>query len=103
MCWWRHRRLMDLYNQGHVSLTGLEIFVLDEADRMLTWVSSGMCENHRLAAEKAADPAVFCHHAPGNCRAFPDPSPGAGAGGGDASVIHGGCHPAEAVPGGAGG
>lgn len=28
-------RLMDLYNQGHVSLTGLEIFVLDEADRML--------------------------------------------------------------------
>ena len=26
---------MDLYNQGHVSLTGLEIFVLDEADRML--------------------------------------------------------------------
>ena len=28
-------RLMDLYNQGHVSLTGLEIFGLDEADRML--------------------------------------------------------------------
>ncbi|MGO5024298.1 DEAD/DEAH box helicase [Lawsonibacter sp. LCP25S3_G6] len=28
-------RLMDLYQQGHVALDGLEIFVLDEADRML--------------------------------------------------------------------
>jgi ATP-dependent RNA helicase RhlE len=28
-------RLMDLYNQGFISLMNLEIFVLDEADRML--------------------------------------------------------------------
>ncbi len=28
-------RLLDLINQRHVELTGLEIFVLDEADRML--------------------------------------------------------------------
>jgi ATP-dependent RNA helicase RhlE len=28
-------RLLDLMNQGHVSLSGLEVFVLDEADRML--------------------------------------------------------------------
>ena len=28
-------RLMDLHNQGFVNLDGLEIFVLDEADRML--------------------------------------------------------------------
>ena len=28
-------RLMDLYQQGFVSLEHLEIFVLDEADRML--------------------------------------------------------------------
>ena len=28
-------RLMDLHNQGHISLEHLEIFVLDEADRML--------------------------------------------------------------------
>jgi ATP-dependent RNA helicase RhlE len=28
-------RLLDLMNQGHVQLDGLEIFVLDEADRML--------------------------------------------------------------------
>jgi ATP-dependent RNA helicase RhlE len=28
-------RLLDLMNQGHVRLDGLEIFVLDEADRML--------------------------------------------------------------------
>lgn len=28
-------RLADLYNQGFISLDGLEIFVLDEADRML--------------------------------------------------------------------
>ncbi len=28
-------RLLDLYNQGYVKLSSLEIFVLDEADRML--------------------------------------------------------------------
>ena len=28
-------RLMDLMNQGHIDLSGIEIFVLDEADRML--------------------------------------------------------------------
>ena len=28
-------RLIDLHNQGYVDLSGLEIFVLDEADRML--------------------------------------------------------------------
>lgn len=28
-------RLLDLLNQGHVTLTGVEAFVLDEADRML--------------------------------------------------------------------
>src|SRR5688572_25893793 len=28
-------RLLDLMNQGHISLTSVEIFVLDEADRML--------------------------------------------------------------------
>lgn len=28
-------RLLDLMNQGHISLAGIEIFVLDEADRML--------------------------------------------------------------------
>ncbi len=28
-------RLLDLMNQGHVDLAGIEIFVLDEADRML--------------------------------------------------------------------
>ncbi len=28
-------RLIDLMNQGHVNLSGVEIFVLDEADRML--------------------------------------------------------------------
>ena len=28
-------RLMDLMNQGHIDLSGVEIFILDEADRML--------------------------------------------------------------------
>ncbi|MHC4525811.1 MAG: DEAD/DEAH box helicase, partial [Planctomycetota bacterium] len=28
-------RLIDLVNQGHIDLSGIEIFVLDEADRML--------------------------------------------------------------------
>lgn len=28
-------RLLDLISQGHVRLTDIEIFVLDEADRML--------------------------------------------------------------------
>lgn len=28
-------RLLDLMNQGHVDLSGIEVFVLDEADRML--------------------------------------------------------------------
>lgn len=28
-------RLIDLVNQGHINLSGVEIFVLDEADRML--------------------------------------------------------------------
>src|SRR5690606_7599642 len=28
-------RLLDLMGQGHLSLDGLEVFVLDEADRML--------------------------------------------------------------------
>jgi len=28
-------RLMDLMNQGHIDLSGVEVFVLDEADRML--------------------------------------------------------------------
>ncbi|HET8729388.1 MAG TPA: DEAD/DEAH box helicase [Alphaproteobacteria bacterium] len=28
-------RLLDLMNQGHIALGGLEVFVLDEADRML--------------------------------------------------------------------
>jgi len=28
-------RLIDLMNQGHINLSGVEIFVLDEADRML--------------------------------------------------------------------
>ena len=28
-------RLLDLMNQGHAKLTGIEVFVLDEADRML--------------------------------------------------------------------
>ena len=28
-------RLLDLMNQGHVNLAGVEVFVLDEADRML--------------------------------------------------------------------
>ncbi|QDV63151.1 DEAD/DEAH box helicase [Crateriforma conspicua] len=28
-------RLLDLMNQGHIDLSGVEIFVLDEADRML--------------------------------------------------------------------
>jgi ATP-dependent RNA helicase RhlE len=28
-------RLLDLMNQGHISLSDVEIFVLDEADRML--------------------------------------------------------------------
>ncbi len=28
-------RLLDLMNQGHASLAGIEVFVLDEADRML--------------------------------------------------------------------
>ena len=28
-------RLIDLHNQGYVDLSGLEVFVLDEADRML--------------------------------------------------------------------
>ena len=28
-------RLMDLMNQGHIELGGLDVFVLDEADRML--------------------------------------------------------------------
>ena len=28
-------RLNDLCNQGHIDLSGIEVFVLDEADRML--------------------------------------------------------------------
>jgi ATP-dependent RNA helicase RhlE len=28
-------RLLDLMNQGYINLTHVEIFILDEADRML--------------------------------------------------------------------
>ena len=33
-------RLLDLHQQGHLDLSQVEHFVLDEADRMLTWGSA---------------------------------------------------------------
>ena len=36
-------RLLDLMQQGHVDLAGVEVFVLDEADRMLDMGLSTTC------------------------------------------------------------
>jgi len=34
-----HRSLLDLIGQGHIDITNVEFFVLDEADECLTWAS----------------------------------------------------------------
>ena len=57
-------RLLDLMHQGLVTLDGIEILVLDEADRML---DMGFIRDIRKIVAKlpdqAADAAVFGHHA----------------------------------------
>jgi len=45
-------RLIDLMNQGHVSLSAVEVFVLDEADRML---DMGFIPDVRRIAAKLSD------------------------------------------------
>ena len=55
-------RLLDLMNQGFIDLGAVEIFVLDEADRMLDM--GFIPDVRRITAKlpaRAADPAVFRH------------------------------------------
>ena len=57
-------RLLDLMNQGHVDLKAVEIFVLDEADRMLDMgFLPDLRPRDRQAAERAANRFLFGHHA----------------------------------------
>ena len=60
-------RLEDLHNQGFIDVSQLEIFVLDEADRML---DMGFIHDVKkilsLAARQKADPVLLRHHAPGD-------------------------------------
>ena len=65
-------RLMDLYQQGFVRPGGLEIFVLDEADRML---DMGFIHDVRqilkwLPRQKSRPSLFLRHHAPGGRRGW---------------------------------
>ena len=65
-------RLLDLMNQGFVDLGSVEIFVLDEADRMLDM--GFMPDVRRIIAKlpvAAADAAVLRHHARGDRATWP--------------------------------
>ena len=57
-------RLLDLHQQGYISLKNVEFFVLDEADRML---DMGFIHDIRrvlaVASTTAPKSAVFSHHA----------------------------------------
>ncbi len=60
-------RLDDLLNQGLIDLSKIEIFVLDEADRML---DMGFLNDVKKIIKRIqkTDPAVFSHHASRNFR-----------------------------------
>ncbi len=97
-------RLMDLRNQGHIDLTKLDMFVLDEADRMLDMgfirdvrkIISWLPQKRQTLLFSATMPREIAG-------ALPDPSERSHTGGGDAPVLDRGCHPAEAISGGTGG
>ena len=65
-------RLLDLIQSNALRLDGVEVFVLDEADRML---DMGFIHDIRKIVAKlpsaAADAAVLGHHAAGHRRARP--------------------------------
>jgi len=53
-------RLMDLMNQGHLSLQGIEAFVLDEADRMLDMGFLRDIRKIAAALPRARQSMLFC-------------------------------------------
>ena len=61
-------RLLDLMNQGHVSYTQLEIFVLDEADRMLDMGFIHDVKRVIAKLREAPDAVLQRHHAGGDHR-----------------------------------
>ena len=66
-------RLLDLIDQGHIDLSQVEFFVLDEVDRMLDMGFPARCEAHCCAAAGAAAVVVFLGHAgPGHRRTRAD-------------------------------
>ena len=91
-------RLIDLYQQKLLDFSALEIFVLDEADRML---DMGFIHDVKKILQwlpaKKADPLLLGHHAPGGDRPGQLPPPRPGPGGGGPGLLPGGGHPAAAV------
>ena len=64
-------RLLDHFTRGKVLLTGVEILVIDEADRMLGYgLHSGHRAHLQAASYAQADAVLLGHHAAG------DPTPG---------------------------
>ena len=55
--------LLDLYEQGHVDLSDVQHFVLDEADRMLDMVQQGRRTHSPPDAKTASEPDVQRNHA----------------------------------------
>ena len=67
-------RLLDLMQQGHASLDAVEIFVLDEADRMLDMgFFPDIKKDHRQAARQAPVAVFLRHHGARGGRAGPHP------------------------------
>ena len=56
-------RLLDLVQQGHIQLSQLKLFVLDEADRMLDMGFINDVKNHQAAATAKANLVFLGHHA----------------------------------------
>ena len=82
-------RLLDLMHNRAVQLDRVEVFVLDEADRML---DMGFIHDIRRivgeAAGQASDPVLLGDHAAGDHRARQFHAEGPGAGRGDAGRHH---------------
>ena len=95
---------MDLRNQGHIDLTKLDMFVLDEADRMLDMgfirdvrkIISWLPQKRQTLLFSATMPREIAELS----QTLLERSH---TGGGDAPVLDRGCHPAEAISGGTGG